>query len=79
MLEFQIPVINMTLLYAQILLDFVHADLVRVELQITRNCTTTAGNKGEVLQVSDKNLFSGVLTGASLFVQCLTSLSCLKK
>lgn len=72
------PATITTLLYAPCLLTFfVHADLVR---QAMRNCTTQLAIKGKKkkLQLADTNLISGVLIGASFFVQCLTSLSCLK-
>lgn len=44
-----------------------------------RNCTTTQlAIKEKCYNWLIKNLFSGVLTGSYLFVQCLTSLHCLK-
>lgn len=73
------PVINTTLVYAPFLLLFcTHWSSEGEAADNEKLHNNTAGNKGKVLQLVDKNLFSGVLTGASLFVQCLTSLNCLK-
>lgn len=68
----------MTLVYAPFLLLFVPADPESEAADHEKLHNGAAGNKGKVLQPVDKNLFSGVLTGASLFVRCLTSLHCLK-
>lgn len=73
------PMINMTLVYAPFLLPFCTHWSSKGEAADNEKLHNTAGNKGKVLQLVDKNLFSGVLTGASLFVQRLTSLHCFEK
>lgn len=71
----------MTLVYAPFSVNFfVHMDRARVKLQTMRNCTNTTqlAIKEKCYNWLIRICFSGVLTGASLFVQCLTSLNCLK-
>lgn len=81
MREVQIPwSIRRWYMHRFLLTFFVHMDRARVKLQAMRDCTNTTqlAIKEKCYNWLIRICFSGVLTGASLFVQCLTSLNCLK-